>query len=61
MAVERNPVRRSTDQDRYDADPHVLDDNFEELVLKDEGVFPPIPLRSHPSSGLCGLIHSPRS
>lgn len=30
--------RRSTDQDRYDADPRVLSDNFSELELRDEGI-----------------------
>lgn len=29
--------RRSTDQDRYDADPKVLSDNFTELELHDAG------------------------
>ena len=29
--------RRSTDQDRYDADPQVLSDDFQELELHDEG------------------------
>lgn len=31
--------RRSTDHERYDADPRVLSDNFSELELKDEGSF----------------------
>lgn len=41
--AERNAARRSTDQDRYDADPKVLGDDFAELELRDEGT--PSPFR----------------
>ncbi|KAI9728691.1 MAG: ubiquitin-binding protein cue5 [Chrysothrix sp. TS-e1954] len=37
--------RRSTDQDRYDADPQVLSDNFSELELRDEEAPPQKPAR----------------
>lgn len=33
-----NKPRKSTDQDRYDADPKVLSDDFKELELHDEGM-----------------------
>lgn len=39
------PGRRSTDLDRYDADPRVLSDNFADLELKDERTFNHPPAR----------------
>lgn len=32
--------RRSTEYERYDADPRLLSDNFSELELRDEGKYP---------------------
>ena len=40
--------RRSTDQDRYDADPKVLGDDLSELELRDEGLSFPAGALLHP-------------
>ncbi|DAA76312.1 TPA_exp: Uncharacterized protein A8136_0984 [Trichophyton benhamiae CBS 112371] len=39
------PNRRSVDRERYDADPHVLGDDFSSLELRDNEVPPPRPPR----------------